>query len=426
MDDHKFDDIIKGKVADYEAPGFDPAALSALHHQMGTLTVWPWYSRYRTELLLSAGLVLCTLIILWNQWSFSNRETQALQKNDLLLKTQQVQLDKLQHEIEKLKSLPPDTFKIIEIKEQPSPLNSFYLQRIKVLEYTIQKMKEANLTYVEGEERTTIASMDSSMNPGWRSAAYKHFYENPFTMRLVPREKNKESVHAQPGSMAIPEKVSSRQLSVKTMRDLEKHYRNGIGIRLGPTLEISKGFYDVGNSKFDVLYGVLGDFIVSPSLSLETGAKYTHRFYEISDRIALSGIQLPNVDTNLGPLVNADIDSWMLEVPINLKYRYPLSMKTHLLTGIGYSSLMYTKQVLEYYYELDSDPSAQINTTHSVKKFDINPGMLNISIGLSKEMKNRKTAETSLFYQYGLGEIGIEKAKANFLGIRSTYWFTIR
>ncbi|MBA4056871.1 MAG: hypothetical protein C0490_19310, partial [Marivirga sp.] len=166
--------------------------------------------------------------------------------------------------------------------------------------------------------------------------------------------------------------------------------------------------------------------IVSPSLSLETGAKYTHRFYEITNREALSNMQLPGVDDNLGPLVTADIDSWILEIPLSLKYRYPLSIKSHILLGAGYSSLMYTKQVFEYYHELDSDPTAQVNTTHKVEKFTLNPGMLNMSIGLSKEMKNRKVLETSLYYQHGLGKIGLEKARGNFLGIRGTYWFTIK
>jgi len=426
MDDHKFDDIIKGKVGDYEAPGFDPAALSALHHQMATLTIWPWYSRYRTELFVSSGLFLSTLIILWSQWSFSSRETQAFEKNDLLLKTQQEQIAKLQLEVDNLKSLTPDTMRIIEIKEQTSPLNSHYLQRIKTLEYTIQKMKEANLTSVTVEDQAPRASMDSSMSPGWMSATDADFQAAPFTTRLVPREKSNESIHAQPEIGTIPDGVSSHQLSVKTMRNLEKHYRNGIGIRLGPALEISKGFYDVGSGKFDVLFGVLGDFILSPSLSVETGAKYTRRIYEISDKEALLDMSLPNVNPTLGPLVNADIDSWILEVPINLKYRYPLSMKAHLLAGIGYSSLMYMKQVFEYSYELDSDPSAQINTTYKTEKFALNPGMVNISLGLSKELKNKKIVETSLYYQHGLGALGTEKVKANFLGIRSTYWFTIK
>lgn len=424
MDDQRFDDIIKEKMGDYEAPGFDPSALSALHHQMGTLTVWPWYSRYRTELLLGSGLFLCTLIILWNQWSFSNREAQALKKNDLLLKSQQVQIDNLQHEIVELKSLAPDTIRIIEFKEQSSHLNSVYLQQIKTLEQTIQKMKDANLAQVNAVEPTT-ASLEVSSGPNWKSAANGSFYENQFTGRLVPRKKDEQSAHAIPNK-SEPDKITSRKLSAETIRDLEKHYRNGIGIRVGPALEISRGFYHAGNSRADLVFGVLGDFIVSPSFSVETGAKYTHRFYEITNEEALAQMQLPGLDTNLGPVINADIDSWVLEIPLNLKYRYPLSMKTHLLAGVGYSSLMYTKQVFENYYELNSDPLAQINTTHTVDKFTLNPGMLNFSIGLSKEMKNKKLIETSLYYQYGLGEIGVEKMGANFLGIRGTYWFTLK
>jgi len=215
-------------------------------------------------------------------------------------------------------------------------------------------------------------------------------------------------------------------LSARTIRDLEKHYRNGIGIRVGPSIEVSHGFYDAGNSRADLLFGLLGDFIVSPSLSIETGVKYTHRFYEITDASELPNVELPGVDTGLGPVVGADVDTWMAEFPINLKYRYPLSMKTHLLAGIGYSSILYTKQVFEYSYELTGDPSAQINTSHKIKQSTLYPGMLNFSLGVSKELRNKKILETSLYYQHGLSKLGAENAQANFLGVRGTYWFMLK
>ena len=54
------------------------------------------------------------------------------------------------------------------------------------------------------------------------------------------------------------------------------------------------------------------------------------------------------------------------------------------------------------------------------------PGTLNISIGLDHQLKNKKAFETTLFYQHGLGESGLEQVKASFLGVRSTYWFTLK
>jgi len=34
--------------------------------------------------------------------------------------------------------------------------------------------------------------------------------------------------------------------------------------------------------------------------------------------------------------------------------------------------------------------------------------------------------ETSLYYQQGLGEMGVESNGSNYLGIRGVYWFTVK
>ncbi len=204
-------------------------------------------------------------------------------------------------------------------------------------------------------------------------------------------------------------KKSHTQFSAKTARELEKHYRKGMGIRLGPTLDLSKGFYDQGTGGIDIAGGLLGDFIVSPSLSVETGAKFIHRYYEISEEELNTNLTLPYVNPDLAPVTQADIDSWMIEVPMNLKYRYPLSLKTYALVGLGYSSVIYTKQVLEYSYNFDAIPSGYITEPHILTDVTRYSGTLNISLGISKRLKNNKILETSLYYQHGLGEMGVEK-----------------
>jgi hypothetical protein len=160
---------------------------------------------------------------------------------------------------------------------------------------------------------------------------------------------------------------------------------------------------------------------------LETGGKFIHRVYELSDdEIRAIHTKLPNVNAELAPVTSADIDSWMIEIPLNLKYRYPLSTTSHALASLGYSSILYTKQVLEYSYDLDAVTSGYITEPHSISNFTQYDGTVNISFGLIKRLKNNKILETSLYYQHGLGEFGVEKIKSNFLGIRGAYWFTIK
>ncbi|MEO5602196.1 MAG: hypothetical protein ABIR06_14850 [Cyclobacteriaceae bacterium] len=48
-------------------------------------------------------------------------------------------------------------------------------------------------------------------------------------------------------------------------------------------------------------------------------------------------------------------------------------MKTHVLAGLGYSSLIFTKQVFEYDYSIEGT-SARINTNHDFLESAVYPG----------------------------------------------------
>ncbi len=419
MDDNQFDDIIKKKVGEYQEPGFDPAALADLHYRMSAAdAVWPWYVRYRTELFVGTGLILCTLIILWNQWFLSNRDNMFLADNLLASKNSEEQI-KLQNEINYLKSVQPDTIKIIEFREQNSIAYTILLNRIASLEANLERYASSSF------ERKLLSGLDSISFPKeFISEDYQQSITNP--QRLVPRQMERESARAQWKDMYESIQTKERSLSVKAMRDIEDHYQKGIGIRIGPTLELSKGIYSMGKGRVDVGGGLLADFILSPSLSLETGGKHAHRVYQISDNDDLATAQLPNVEQNLGVPTNADIDSWILEIPLNLKYHYPTSLKSHLLGGIGFSSMLFTRQLLEYDYNFDGNSSATIYSVYSHSKPQLYFGTVNFMLGLSNQTKTKKIIETSIYYQYGLGTIGVENTKQSFLGIRSVFWFKIR
>ena len=430
MDDQRFDDSIKSKVGDYEDPGFDPAALAALHHQMAAVSVVPWYSLYRTELMVGSGIALSTLIILWSQWFMSTSTTETLNEKIIALQTQQAEIDKLQNQISALKSTPPDTIRIIEIREQPS--SSYYtslLYRIKMLESSANQNNTNKGVYNDSKTETKPDEQDSSskIEFAWSTNTSSDEGGYSFSSRLSPRTKEKESVHAVPGIETKVIQLNAQNLSAKTLRDLEKHYQKGVGIRLGPAVEISKGIYDVGNGALNITGGVLADFILSPSISLETGAKFMKRVYQVTGN-DLSKIIPVRVDNNLGTLIDTDVDSWILEIPLSFKYRYPQSIKTHWLGGIGYTSLIYTKQLLEhgYHYQVDGNPDVSIVSSFEDTRLRMYPGTLNFSLGISNQLKNKKILETSIYYQQGLGKAGLERNTANFLGVRGVYWFTLR
>ncbi len=418
MDDNQFDDHIRKKVAEYEEPGFDPAALADLHYRMAAAdSVWPWYSRYRTELIVGAGLALCTLTILWNQWTLSSQDNSVLTQNQPS-KNQEEQINKLQEEIIYLRNLKPDTIRIVESREQNSTLYTILLNRIANLQADLQHYRNEQL------QNQPIASADTAQSLTGFSDSDQQSIHMP--TRLTPRTGDSKSARAPWNELNTDVKAKQRSLSVKSIRDIEDHYQKGIGIRIGPTMEISKGIYSMGKGHFDIAGGLLGDFILSPSLSIETGGKYVHRVYSISDPEDLATKTFPQVEGGLGTPKNVDIDSWILEVPVNLKYRYPLSLKTHWLTGVGYSSMLFTRQILEYDYTLSGNSSASIYSAFKKEKPELYSGAINFSLGLSNETKRKNILETSIYYQYGLGNIGAEATQRSFLGVRSVYWFKVK
>lgn len=423
MDDHLFDERIKTKVGGYEDPSFDPGALAALHQQMAAVSIVPWYSTHRTELMIGLGMIISTLIILCSQWLMGARTEEALNEKIGAIQGLQQQIDKLQGEIRVLKNIPPDTIRLVEIRDMPSSHYTELLYRIKLLE-----AKNTNDYHRVSNSESENDRLDSQfdMKSSWSQNPSRASYGNLYSARLSPRTKKSESRYATPHRPTPLATSNSKSLSTKTLRDMEDHYRKGIGIRLGPTLELGKTFYNNGDGDTGTGGGVLGDIILSPSLSVESGLKYAHRVYNISDEDDLSTRQLPGMDETLGTLKGIDIDSWFLEIPLTLKYRYPVSIKTHWLAGIGYASQIYLKQVLEYEYAVDGNPGVSITTGYESSQPEFYSGMVNFSLGVSNQLKSKRILETSLYYQVGLAKTGIEHRSINYLGVRGVYWFLVR
>ncbi len=235
---------------------------------------------------------------------------------------------------------------------------------------------------------------------------------------------SKEHQPVQDKQSNMPEK----SLDAKSIRALEKHYSNGVGIKLGPSADIFSGRYSLGDKHLSLSGGVMTEFIVSPSFGLEVGIKYSERYYAITDEHILTGSTLPGVDGQLGQLQGAEVDYQLLEIPLNLKYRYPLSLKDHWIAGIGYSSLIYLNEDFEYTYEFDNQtpyPTSIVSTV-STDEVKVYAGTINFSLGMSHVLKNKKIIEGSLFYNHGIGTQGVEKTRAQYFGLRGTYWFTVR
>ena len=427
MDDQKFDDVIKRKLSDYEEVAFDPASLASLHHQMAAQSAVPWYVSRRSELVTSSVITLCTLLILVTQWFWNKQQAQMLTDEVTSLRFDRHEFENMQKEFDYLKNITRDTIRIIEIRQERSNEYALLQNRISVLESEIQMLrKQQAVVLSDDESNQQLTDGYRSEDSGQVSASGQVGNQS---RRLMPRSDDEISKRAIPDGVKETNTIIGINLSARTIREMEKHYQHGIGIKLGPVVEASNGLYSVGSGQFTIGYGVLADLILSPSLSLETGAKYFKRSYDVSEIDELAKISWPEADESLGELQKAEVDNTMLEIPLNLKYRYPVSLKTHWLVSIGYSPTVFLNQVFEYEYAFDDGSGGNnfmIHSTYQGNKVTLNPGTLNFSIGVSNQLKNRKLIETSFFYQHGLGDMGAEKIRTKYFGVRGIYWFNVK
>lgn len=419
MDDQKFDDIIRSKLSDYEDNAFDPGSLASLRRQLDDASGGvPWYTRHHQQLITIATVVFCALLLLGAQW-YWNRWQAGIWMDELsTLRTQIAENARLKDEISRLKNLPPDTVRIIEVRDEDfSRYRSLTLQH-RMLESEVAELRH-HLAALHGRTEPLDLLDSERLLTGNRGPSRQ--FSNPSLINPAYRSIVSDA-------MVEANTHVERKIPSAMSRDLEKHYQKGIGVKLGPALDFSGGNYSSGQGQFAVGYGILGDLILSPSISVEIGAKYFKRYYEIADRVELADVNLPDANGSGGVLQKAEVDNWMLELPVALKYRYLLSPALHGLAGAGYSTSIYMNQVFEYDYQFNNGNNGDflVHSLYRHKATNVYPGTLNFSIGLSNKLKNGKSIEATVVYQQGLGTMGIEKNKASYLGVRTVYWFTLR
>lgn len=437
MEDSRFDDIIKGKVGEYEAPNFDPAALASMHHRMASLQTWPWYTRYRTELIIGGGLVLATLILLFVQWRWNNQTEDILRQELAALKNQNEQLAHMRTEIAALKQNRPDTIRIYQTREIPSPLYASLNDRIDRLEYTRPRVHYEEFVYLGKSDDLPSEFLSELEQAGFIKKDGEDVYLSSSSFQVLTIHhkdlqdkgvdyaypKYEFLVPSQEEDISDLKENKSKSISAKTIRNLNKHYRGGVGLRLAPQIDYSAGFYEIGSGSSAFGIGGLAELVLSPSLSLETGVKYNFRKREVkSDFEALNLTDVNPQD--LLQVHEIKISSHVIDIPFNLKYRYPVSMKSTLSGSVGYSFFFYPGE--KVVFESESNSGAANLPADQQFGYSQYPGSLNFLIGLNREIKNRQSIEGSLYYQRSMGQKGFEQANVNYLGARVAYWFLIR
>jgi len=267
MDDNKFDSILRSKLEDYH-PVIDHTAISALHQQQAVTTGSSWYSRYRTEVLIGSGIVMF-LILYFLGYTLLNHTVSLTEQQTKTINEQSAEIAALKKEVSRLQLVTPDTVRI-KFQQQDLSITPELLKRISFLE-------ESNSELMELIARSRAIQPRSAREESMPLTSMSEFSVSPKMIEMND-DNDQRAVPNQTVSSA-----HEKSLSAKSIRALEKHYSHGVGIKIGPTADIFLSRYSLGNGQPSISGGILTDFILSPALGLETGIKYSERFYAIDD-----------------------------------------------------------------------------------------------------------------------------------------------
>ncbi|MEN7547135.1 hypothetical protein AAG747_04405 [Rapidithrix thailandica] len=430
MDDRQFDREIQEKMKNYQGEAFDANHLESLHQRLDAVVATPWYIRYRSELLFILCILLLMLFyfflypffyknsyLIESQYINSGLQTLQEQQDKLLEENKKLlnQLEQQRQQTSQLKAELYNTKKELVISEK----NTAYLQN--ALWVYAQEKRGSSFSLRKGEGAWVHQALLPKVPPG--VATSNDWFESGL-LSFDPVLQEGETP---------PKKNASGMLSGKTRLKLKQHYWRGVGIQLGVVGGLSKIKSDLGEGDFNPEMGLLGEFRFTPSWSLEAGVKYNLWTHEIEDKFLLEQLNLPNFKSGLGALEATEVESFLLEFPLNLRYRHPVANRFSLVGSMGISPVYYITQKFEYDYkvdfQLDSVNYAQLTVNDKSPRQKLGKlysGTLNLAIGGNKVFSDRSQFEVMLSYQIGLREMGIERMKPNLLALRARYWWKVK
>jgi hypothetical protein len=446
MDDTTFDDLVRKKLKGYEDPTLDSSALESFHGRLDQIDSGRWYTRNVGKLALVSGLLLFTgfnALILSKNY-FVN-QTQAL-VHEQTLSTKNKTIDSLNAVVERLQcsaqeqnqrlvatpAVVSPQFKLHLIKtSEPTAFTSVDLvykvgigRRENIPQDLYEQLNEEGLIAMENGEAVLLLSRKTTTAPSgsFHTRLSNLLLPTPTvgTLRLVAMTPEKSSKTKTPTLRQSESSLQARNM-------LEKHYFKGIGLQIGPHLDLVKSVFTIGTGEITPRLGVTADWIVSPHLSLETGVDYS----TTNTHFNRDEVPFAPLGPQLGTLTSETISNRMISLPLSLKYRYWIFDKSQLIVRGGYTPYGILTRQMQYdfvhhdNYNPDGDGD-KISTLEKRNEYKFLGGALTSSVGLMiKREKNKGQWEASLFYERSMGQ-GFENNPMQLFGLRTAYWFKVK
>jgi hypothetical protein len=449
MDDNSFDDLLKDKFEGYEHPDIGPIALTSFHDHMSSFPSLPWYSKYRTEVLVTASFILFTLLngfIVW--YGFDKKENDATDLNNGL--RHQV-IDSLTMVINQLKTsqqqpsvfiINPTDKKMAELTvaqdaiasqdNTKNPGNSIHNNNTKFHLGTISSLPPDILQRLEEEDVLETKDGEAYLLISDRVRQIRHTsytFESPSHLNIIYENDTTETAESTENiKLDLPSIKLKSRMSSKMVNKIESHnYTKGIGINLAPHLDAVKSAYSEGSGSLTPRLGLTAEWIVSPHWSFETSVDYLNTKFTVNEN--LQSLNLPNLNPELGNPESVEITTRTLSLPVNLKYRWWLTRKHQLVIKAGYTPYFSLRNEYLYQYPYPGRPADSdltINTLEQKDNRGFYGGTLNVALGISKLVKKKSQFEAALFYENSLGNVGQQNLAMQLFGIRTAYSFRIK
>ena len=448
MDDHNFDEFVKGRLDGYEDPSFDPSALEGFHEKLAYFRPAPWYELPVSQYMMAASLTLFTVVNLYLFWpsKIEIASSPITQK-----KTNQTIIDSLTVVIEQLK-----TESHVSTRFRDSLLNRFNSQPA-VSQSATPKLQNGGLylgTTAEIPSDLYHALMVKRMLVTENGGAFLIAPEKTSQSFAKLSELDLKGVGAnypwpaaglsdlelkirsdETPTVIIPER--RRAVSSRMRNALEKHYSKGIGIYVAPHVDLAQSIFSKGDGGITPRVGITADWVLSPSLSVETGVDYS--ITSINFDRSFKDVPLPPTDPNLGAVEAVQVKNSLMSAPIAIKYRQWISEKSQAFVKAGYTPYFSLQQEYQLSYDFDRafDPNQgfgpgpnpnhhHVNSIQRVNDQKFYGNTSTISLGITRLVKNKNKLEAAVFYEKSIGDIGQEKLGMQLFGLRTAYWFNLR
>ncbi len=446
MDDNKFDDLLKGKLKNYEDPTFDASALEGLHERLGSFQPTPWHGRNGVRNVFIASLFLLTAI---NTYFFIHNSVE--QNNPVALLEPVISyantMDSLNLIIEHLQK---ELTQQKEIRPLPVSLTSPKFQFHLVQENESNGLSALDLVYkldVGGKKNIPQPVYERLKDEGLLTEDHGELF-------LLLHKKSTRpvqfAIHVSPTDLMVPtplpptmklftmntEKAQPRKTikiipqgksSLAAKNALEKHYFNKLGIQIAPHLDLVKGIFARGDGGITPRVGLTADWLITPRISFESGIDYT------TTQNLLNHNDIPpyvQYNPQLGSCETATLTSRLISIPLNIKYRRWISEKRQFVLRAGYTPYILLSKQSQYNYVrpdvYGTSETDRTTTFNNYREFRFFGSTLSTSAGLTiKRNKNKGIWEAALFYEHGLGQ-GFDQKSMQLIGLRTAFWFKVR